>query len=917
MNRAQKSLGVFCLRVAASVLAVVIAVLAISPVAAHAAFGVAGFDGSASDQEGNAVTQAGAHPYEVSTKIDFNTVEISGTAHPEGQPKQLTVKLPAGLIGDPGAVGTCTDQRLAKGFEGECSGASQIGVINLLIPQGNFSFLQQEPIYNMVPPKGTPAQFGFTIFGAVVHLTPAVRSGDDYGLNIESLEISQGIPVNSNEVIFWGVPADPSHDAERNCAGVHGCSSGLNPAPFLRMPTSCSAPQTTFLLVDSWLEPAIFHSASFVSHDRFGQPVGVTGCESLEFQPTISAQPTSSAAESPTGLTVHLRVPQNANPNGLASSDLKGAVVRLPEGMAINSSSATGLGSCSAGQIALSSPEPATCPDNSKVGTVQIDSPLVDHPLEGNVYLAKQGENKFGSMLAVYIAIADRQSGVVLKIPGKIETSASGRIVTTFPENPQLPFEELTLQFFEGPRAPLVNPPACGSYTVESELTPWSGGSSVASSDSFAITSGPGGSACGNSSFAPKLSAGTADPIAGNGSPLQFRVSREDGSPWLGSIKASLPYGLLGKLKGIPYCPDADLAAIPSSEGSAAVQIASPVCPASQVGTVTVAAGAGTSPFRLDTGRAYLAGPYKGAPLSLAFVTPVSAGPLDLGNVVVRAALEIDPVTAQITVVSDSLPTVLYGIPLDLREILIKANRPEFTINPTSCEPMAFSGTATAITGASAPLSDRFQVGECASLGLKPKLALKFSGAPTRRGGHPKLTATLTTGKNEANLKRVQVTLPKTEYLENAHIKTVCTRVQYAANQCPQKSIYGFAKAWTPLLDKPLEGPVYLRSSSHKLPDLVASLDGQIHIDLAGRISSSHSRIRNTFETVPDAPVSKFVLTMQGGGKGLLVNNTNLCKAKPRATVEFDGQNGKLYDANPLVQVGGCGKGAKKGNKKK
>jgi hypothetical protein len=299
----------------------------------------------------------------------------------------------------------------------------------------------------------------------------------------------------------------------------------------------------------------------------------------------------------------------------------------------------------------------------------------------------------------------------------------------------------------------------------------------------------------------------------------------------------------------------------------------------------------------------------------MAFVTPAVAGPFDLGNVVVRAALQVDPETAQITAVSDPLPTILHGIPLDLRNVRISINRHEFTLNPTSCDPMSVDSALTSAGGATAHTASRFQAADCASLGLAPKLAFKFSGAPTRRGGHPKLTATLTTKRGDANLGRVQVTLPKTEYLENAHIRTVCTRVQYAADQCPEKSIYGYARAWTPLLDQPLEGPVYLRSSDHKLPDLVASLDGQIHIDLDGRINSFHRRIRNTFDVVPDAPVSKFVLTMQGGRKGLLVNNTDLCKAKPRAGVEFNGQNGTVADINPLVKVGGCGTKAKKSRK--
>ena len=389
-----------------------------------------------------------------------------------------------------------------------------------------------------------------------------------------------------------------------------------------------------------------------------------------------------------------------------------------------------------------------------------------------------------------------------------------------------------------------------------------------------------------------------------------LKLQRDDGTARFRGLTVALPKGLLGKLAGVPYCAETALAGVPSAEGTGAAQVASPSCPAaSQVGTASVDAGAGTSPFHVSTGKAYLAGPYNGAALSLAVVTPAIAGPFDLGNVVVRTALRVNPETAQITAVSDPLPTILQGIPLDLREIRVNVDRPDFTLNPTSCDPMAIHGAITSTTGQNANVSSRFQVANCERLGFKPKLAIRLMGK-THRSAHPKLRATLTMPKGGANIARAQVTLPKTEFLENAHIKTICTRVQYAARTCPAQSVYGYAKAWSPLLDKPLEGPVYLRSSNNPLPDLVASLDGQIHVDLVGRIDAVNARIRNTFDLVPDAPVSKFVLTMQGGKKGLLVNNTELCKATPRASVKFDAHNGKVSDYNPVARAD-CGKGRK------
>ncbi len=572
--------------------------------------------------------------------------------------------------------------------------------------------------------------------------------------------------------------------------------------------------------------------------------------------------------------------------------------------MAINASSADGLVGCSESQIAIHSADPANCPEAAKLGSVEIRTPLLQNPLKGAVYLATQGTNPFNSLLALYIAVADPESGVVLKLAGHVEADPStGQLSVSFDENPQLPFEDLDLVLKSGNRAALTTPSQCGTYAIKAELAGWARPDQpVTTTSTFTIDQ----NCSKGGQFNPGIDAGVTNPIGGKFSPFLLRLTREDAEQNIAGIQATLPKGELAKLAGVPLCPD----------GAAM----SGACPAaSEVGTTTVAAGSGSTPLYIpQPGRAptgvYLAGPYKGAPYSLVVAVPAQAGPFDLGLVSVRNALYIDPVTTQVTTKSDPLPQILQGIPVSYRDVRVEINRPEFTLNPTSCEPTAVSSTITSAQGTTASPSSRFQLANCESLGLQPKLAIKFSGAPTRRGGHPKLTATLTTGKNESNLKRVQVTLPKTEYLENAHIRTVCTRVQYAADQCPQRSIYGYAKAWTPLLDKPLEGPVYLRSSSNKLPDLVASLNGQIHIDLNGRISSNKSRIRNTFDLVPDAPVSKFVLTMQGGGKGLLVNNTNICKAKPVAEVEFNGQNGKVHNANPQVSVGGCG--GKKGKKK-
>jgi hypothetical protein len=389
-----------------------------------------------------------------------------------------------------------------------------------------------------------------------------------------------------------------------------------------------------------------------------------------------------------------------------------------------------------------------------------------------------------------------------------------------------------------------------------------------------------------------------------------MKLTRADGQQELSSVSVTTPPGFAAVLKGVSYCSATQIAASEAVSGKD--EIARPSCPpVSEVGTVNATAGPGTEPVAVS-GKAYLAGPYKGAPLSLAIITPAVAGPFDLGNVVVRAALYVNPVTAQLTAKTDPLPQILEGVPLRIRSIAVNIDRSNFAVNPTNCEPMTVAATVNGASGASANVSSRFQVGDCEALDFKPKLSMQFTG-PTNRNAYPKLKAVLAPREGDANIGRAVVTLPKTEFLEQAHIRTVCTRVQFAAKACPAGSVYGYARAWSPLLDQPLQGPVYLRSSDHQLPDLVASLDGQIHVDVVGRIDSVHARIRNTFEMVPDAAVNKFELTMQGGKKGLLVNNTELCKTKPRVRAQFTGQNGKTHETSPVVKTD-CGK--KKSKKK-
>lgn len=865
-------------------------------------FAVKVFSPRPTDAEGNPMAVAGAHPDLISTDVyvpshgnflfDFFPVNA-----PSEQPRNFVVHLPPGLIGNPQATPTQCSGVLAL-----CPLSSQVGFARVF-------HHEMESLYNMEPPPGVPAQFGFEYQSVRVILQARVRP-NDYGFDLVLRNTTTSLPVDGAHITFWGIPADPSNDTRREgCTQFEGNVGSTCPVndpreAFLRLPTSCIGPLQWSVEVDSYQHPE-----SYV-HRATTTPAQ-TGCQDVPFTPSASVEATTNAADSPTGLKVRLSIPQQAltDPDSIAQSDLRNAIVKLPESFTINPAAAGGLASCSSAQIALDTNAQPTCPDASKIGSISIDTPLLPEPLEGSIYLAAQGDNPFGSLLAMYLVAEG--SGVVLKLPGKIEADPdTGQLTTSFVNQPQQPFSELEFKLDGGPRAVLRTPVSCGSNSAEVTLAPWSGNAPVELQLAVPISAGPAGSPCPKGDFDPVFHAGTENPLAGAHTPFNLRLTRSDGSREIGGITATLPPGLFGKLAGIPYCSDATLGAISSGAGTAAAEIARPSCPqASRVGTVTVGAGAGPSPFYTSAGRVYLAGPYKGAPLSLALVVPSVAGPLDLGSVVVRNALRVDPERARITTVSDPLPRILHGIPLDLRDIRVELDRPEFTLNPTSCREMAVDANLTSTQGDAAQRSARFQVGACDRLRFKPKLLLRLKGG-TQRGDYPALRATVTMPKGtSANIARTSVALPRSEFLAQSHIRVICTRVQFAAGagngtQCPKGSVYGRARAFSPLLDHPLEGPVYLRSSDHPLPDLVAALHGQIDIHLIGRIDTSKAGgIRTTFAQVPDAPVSKFVLNMQGGKKGLLENSANLCRRTRRATVRMRAHNGRGVDSRPKVKA--------------
>ena len=811
------------------------------------------------------------------------------------------------MVGNPQAVPRCS----GADFDGDfprCPLNTVIGVAHVQI--AGLATPVNVPVFNLTPRPGVPATVGFSLFNENSFQEASLRSGD-YGVDVSDISVPTEKLLDSVTETIWGVPAETEHDAERGQAALEGTgppvASGLVPKPFLALPTSCTGPLKTTVSIDSVEEPGVFRTQTVESLGEAGSPEGLRGCDRPPFSPRISSQSEVTAADSPTGLSFDLHVPQtelpsNGDPEGrsTATADLKDAVVTLPPGLVFNPSAADGLSACSPAQIELGGPNAPQCPPSSKVGTIEAKTPLLDHPVFGSVYVARQVENPFGSLIALYLVLDDPISGVLVKIPGKVEPDpVTGQLRTVVPQNPQLPVEEFSLHFSGGPRGVLTTPVTCGTYTTHAELTPWTspGGATAFSDDSFKINSGANGSSCPASEAAapnkPSFEAGTVTPLAGAYSPFVLKLSRENGSQRIGSLETTLPEGLVGKLAGIPYCSDAAIAAAAARNhlGEGALEQAHPSCPlASEVGTVTVGAGSG-SPLYV-TGHAYLAGPYKGAPLSLEIITPAVAGPFDLGVVAVRAALYVNESSAQIHAVSDPLPSILFGVPLDVRSVALNMSRPQFTLNPTGCNGLEF----------------------------KPKLQLSLKGG-TKRTGHPALKAVVTypKGSGYANIARAQVGLPHSEFLDQGNIGTICSQADLKAATCPKASVYGKATAYSPLLERPLTGPVYLAGGfGYKLPALVADLNGQIRILLKGKVDTDKQQgIRTTFEAVPDAPVSRFVLEMKGGKKGLLENSTNICVGSHKAEATFKAQNGKVETFKAPIQTSCGGKGkAGSGGKK-
>ncbi len=897
--------------------------------------GAAGLSAFFTDAGGNPVIQAGSHPYRAEVNLNFtlnpNAPGQSAPLPAGGGLRDASATLPQGMAVDPQAAPQCEEPQLEAGL---CPPETQIGTVRLTLGIIGLG-VSNRALFNMVPPPGTAAEFGFEVLeGTYIHLAGKVIGGDGrYRLSAGAADTLAKVGVAGFSATLWGNPTDASHHAMRgSCINASAeipipCDVEFRDAPFVTMPTSCSGPLNTEAHADGWAEPQNPVTRTYETTDQNEEPLGVEGCNALEFEPTFESRATTNQGESPSGLEFELHQRQNPGLEELATAPLKEVTVTLPEGMVLNPSAANGREACSAAQLGITSAagafpftykeEPAHCPSSSRLGSVEVVTPLLDHPLPGSVYLAKPFDNPFGSLLGIYLVVDDEQTGTIAKLAGRVSPDpVTGQLTTRFEESPELPLEDIKLEIEPGARAALTTPVTCGKKTITSTMTPWSTpeGLDANLSSSFETTASCFGSAA---AVPAKLSfsAGTASPLSGAFSPFSLHIARKDGTQHITGVETLLPEGLVGKLAGVAYCPESGIALARSREAPelGKDELASPSCPASsQVGTVTVTAGSGIAPIPVS-GDVYLAGPYKGAPLSLVVIVPSVAGPFDLGDVVDRVALYVDESTTRIHAVADPLPTILDGIPLDVRSIELRLDRPEFTLNPTSCEASSIDGSVSTAGGQAVGVTNYFQVGECGRLPFKPKISLSLKGG-TRRGKDPALKAVLTQPAGQANIGSVAATLPKSMLIDNRHINSPCTRVQFSAGggkgeQCPSSSILGYARAWSPLLDEPLQGPVYFLANGgeRELPDLVASLGGQVHLNVVGFIDAVHrkgsevSRVRNTFATVPDAPVSKFVLEMKGGKKGLLQNGANLCKVNNTAAVLIGAQNGTTTELRPEI----------------
>ncbi|HEX7290166.1 MAG TPA: hypothetical protein VF250_03475 [Conexibacter sp.] len=852
--------------------------------------------------------QAGSTPDELVSTLLLRSVAVDPFATgaqsiiaPTGHLRDTVVHVPAGFVGNPSATPVkCTNQQLAEGSPQSggqripnCPQNSQVGFVRILSSLGP----DMVPLYNMVPPPGAPAAFGFIYQALTVVLVARLRPLDN-GIDIVARAAVSSIPLPAVYVTMWGVPADSSHDHLRHLCmdrfkgnlDGRACPADAQPKPFLRMPTSCPG-------------VALPWSADVTSHEDPFNPVFAAtttehtiGCGALPFDPKLTLVPTDHAAHSATGLDAILTLPQDYGPLGLATADLRTATVTLPEGMTINPSSADGLKACSDADLKLRQEGPSLCPDGSKIGSVRLTTPLLDHPLTGSIILRTQNSDDptSGELFRIAVEIRSDDDGVHIKMPGAVRADRdTGQLTTTFDDLPQLPFSSFQLHFKSGSRAPLASPRTCGLQTAGTQMTAWSE-AIVADQSPFAIDS------CGPRRFAPVFHAESDNPLVAKRTPFRISLDRDDADDLFAALTVDTPRGLLGRIRDATECSSAD-----ADKGT---------CPAtSQIGTVTAGAGVGPEPFFITDGKAFLTGPYRGAPYGLATVVRALAGPFDLGTVVVRAAIHVDRHTAALHVVADRFPTVVKGVPLNLRTVEINVDKPGFMVTPTSCARKSVDATVTATTGAVARVSAPYQVANCRNIPFAPRLTLSVGGAGhTGARQSTPLTATLTQPPGRvSNIAGVKVALPGVLSALLPVVERACTQAQFDAGDCHRAEI-GSAIAHSPLLPHALTGGAFfVKHPGQALPDMIVALRGDVSIDLVGTVQiPGGRRLATNFKNVPDAPIDRFTLRIRSGGNGPLGVAHNLCSRRARratASVTMRGQNGTVIDRQQRLRIRGCG----------
>jgi uncharacterized repeat protein (TIGR01451 family) len=886
-----------------------------------AGFGTSSVNFFIDSLDGTHDTRAGGHPYELTTTIGINNTfrTAAGGRHIDTSAediKDIVADLPVGFVGSTLSAPECTFVQLSSKVEEGRGGCPSDTVIGHLwtAPSGEATAIDSD-IYNMVPERGVPAEFAYVdgLAGPHVFYVHVVPTPDGYVLQTINPDIPQ-IPLNHIVVTFYGDPA--LHD-----------QTGNTQIPYFTNPTSCAnGPLVTTLYMDSWSKPGSYNAdgtpnlndPAWVTSGEDGRSVSppVTGCNALTFTPELGSQPTTHMADTPSGLEFEMRLPQHEEMATTATPALKKVVVRLPEGFTVDPSAGDGLGACSEAQIGWLggttrnfAPTPPQCPENSKIGSLELSTPLLPQKLSGELFLARQSENPFNTLLAAYVVVDDPITGVLIKIAGEfLPDPNTGRLTAVFDENPQLPFDDLKLHFFSGPRSELATPQTCGLFATESELTPWSApdsGPVATPSDSFLIDE-----MC-EKTFAPTVVAGSTNLQAAAHTAFEASFSRSDTDQELAGLTITLPPGLLGDLKGIPLCSDADANAGTCSD-------------ASEVGTVLTGVGPGPNPLFVE-GKMFLTGPYKGGPYGLAVVVPAVAGPFNFGTVVVRQSLHIDPLTAQVADISDPFPRIIDGIPLRIRRVDVRVERPGFIFNPSNCQKLGFSGTVTGTQGATSPVAAAFQVTNCATLGFKPGFKVSTNGKTSRRLGaslNVKLSYPQAPFGTQANIKSVKVDLPKQLPSNLKTLQQACPSQVFQANPagCPSGSKVGTASASTPILATTLTGPAYFVSyGGAKFPELVIVLQGEngISVQLHGEtfINPKTNITSSTFRAVPDVPVDTFTLSLPQGSNSALDANTNLCSVKGglRMPTSFTAQNGAVVKQVTQLAVSNCSKRTLKG----